>query len=535
MNLLRSASTFSAMTLVSRLLGLARDIVLSRSFGASAATDAFFVAFKIPNFLRRLFAEGSFSLAFVPVLAEYRARDDKSELKSLIDATTGCLLAVLLVLTGLGVLAAPWVVAAFAPGFADQPEQQQLAASLLRITFPYLPLIALTALAGGILNTLGRFAVPALTPALLNICLIAAAVLFAPQFAEPIEALAWGVLAAGVVQLAVQVPVLARHGVLPRPWPDFSHPGVRRILKLMLPTLFGSSVAQINLMLDVLIASLLIEASISWLYYGDRLMEFPLGLFGVALSVVVLPTLASQHARADRVEFRATLDWALRLGVLIALPAATGLALLAEPIVATLFHYGRFAAEDVQMAALALACYCAGLPAFIGVKILAPAFYARQDTMTPVRIGIIALSANMVLNIVFVLSIAGTLAGGFDAGIRATLAAHPGVHAGLALASAASAWLNAALLWRNLRARDDAAGLPWRVIGQSAFGCALMAIVLLMLSPATSGWLEQGLAGRIGWLTGLVGLGALVYAATLLALGRRPRELIHRVQTRDGG
>ncbi|MFW6340776.1 MAG: murein biosynthesis integral membrane protein MurJ, partial [Wenzhouxiangella sp.] len=366
MSLLRSTVNFGAMTLVSRILGFARDVVLARSFGASAATDAFFVAFKIPNFLRRLFAEGSFSLAFVPVLAEYRERGDRAALKSLIDATAGVLLAVLLVMTALGMAAAPWVVRIFAPGFAGDPAQLALASDMLRVTFPYLLFIALTALAGGILNTLGRFALPALTPALLNISLIVAALAFSSWFDEPVKALAWGVLVAGVLQLGVQLPVLARHGVLPRPRAGFAHPGVRRILRLMLPTLLGSSVAQINLLLDVLIASLLISGSLSWLYYADRLMEFPLGLFGVALSTVILPSLAGLHARKALAEFRATLDWAVLLGVVIGLPAACGLAVLAEAVNITLFHYGAFAMSDVRMAALALMVYCLGLPAFIG-------------------------------------------------------------------------------------------------------------------------------------------------------------------------
>jgi putative peptidoglycan lipid II flippase len=527
MSLARSVASFSGMTLVSRVLGLARDVVLARMFGASAATDAFFVAFKIPNFLRRLFAEGSFSLAFVPVLSEYREQRDHAALRSLIDATTGSLMAVLMVLTAVGVLAAPAVIRIFSPGFADDPAQLALASDLLRITFPYLPLIALTALAGGILNTLGRFALPAVTPALLNLCLILSAVWLSPRFDEPVTALAWGVLAAGVLQLAVQVPSLVRHRVLPRPWPNFRHSGVRRILRLMVPTLFGSSVAQINLLLDVLIASLLIEASISWLYYGDRLMEFPLGLFGVALSVVILPTLSSQHARETPEAFIATLTWAVRLGVLIALPAAVGLALLAEPIATTLFQYGEFAATDVRMTALALLAYCLGLPAFIGVKILAPGFYSRQDTSTPVRIAIVALIANMGLNVVFVLAIVAWLAGGdFSGGLFPTLAAYPGAHVGLALASSASAWLNVALLWRHL-VRDGLGPRPGRrPLLAASIGCAGMAAALLFGVPEIDWWLTADLAQRIAALGASVVGGALVYGTTLLALGLRPSTLL---------
>ncbi|MCA1780015.1 MAG: murein biosynthesis integral membrane protein MurJ [Xanthomonadaceae bacterium] len=526
MNLLRSIASFSSMTLVSRVLGLIRDVVLARWFGASAATDAFFVAFKIPNFLRRLFAEGSFSLAFVPVLSEYREKGDAQAVKSLLDATAGSLLAVLLLMTGLGMLAAPAIITLFAPGFADQPEQLRLASDMLRVTFPYLLFIALTALSGGILNTWGRFALPALTPALLNVSLILAAVVFSGHFEQPVKALAWGVLVAGIVQLAVQLPVLARHGVLPIPRIDFSHPGVRRIMKLMLPTLFGSSVAQINLLLDVLIASLLIEASISWLYYGDRLMEFPLGMFGVALSVVILPTLSSLHARADVSQFRNTMNWAIFLGLAIGLPAAAGLALLAEPIVTTLFQYGEFAESDVEMTALALVAYCLGLPAFIGVKILAPAFFSRQDTKTPVRIAIIALAANMVLNVVFVAAIGWRLSGSdFSGGVFEVLARYPGMHAGLALASSASAWLNAALLWKNLRREGLAPQLPWRRIGQIALGCIGMSTVVMTFTPVTDDWYQYGLSWRASQLTLSISLGALAYCVVLWLSGIRPHHL----------
>lgn len=526
MSLLRSIFSFSSMTLVSRVLGLVRDVVLARYFGASAATDAFFVAFKIPNFLRRLFAEGSFSLAFVPVLAEYRERGDQAEMKSLVDATAGCLLAVLLALTGIGMLASPWVVTIFAPGFADDPYQQGLAADMLRVTFPYLLFIALTALSGGILNTLGRFALPALTPALLNICLITAAVVFSQNFSEPVKALAWGVLIAGILQLAIQLPALARHGLLPRPRPNFRHPGVSRIMKLMIPTLFGSSVAQINLLLDVLIASLLVEASISWLYYGDRLMEFPLGMFGVALAVVILPTLSSLHARADRERFRSTLEWAVLLGLVVGLPAAVGLAVLGGPIATTLFHYGEFSASDVEMTALALGAYCIGLPAFIGVKILAPAFYSRQDTRTPVRIAILALVANMILNIVFVGAITWHLAGNLllDDPWQA-LALNPGAHAGLALASSASAWLNALLLWKSLVGQGLAPAFPWRDLARIGIAALVMVLVLYWLMPPTAEWLDMALPTRVAWLSAGVACGAGVYGLALLLGGLRPSGL----------
>jgi putative peptidoglycan lipid II flippase len=484
------------------------------------------VAFKIPNFLRRLFAEGSFSLAFVPVLAEYREKGDQAALKSLIDATAGVLLSVLLLITALGMLGAPWVVRVFAPGFADNTEQLALATDMLRVTFPYLLFIAMTALAGGILNTLGRFALPALTPALLNISLIVAALGFSSFFAEPVKALAWGVLIAGILQLAVQLPLLARHGVLPRPAVEFSHPGVRRILRLMVPTLFGSSVAQINLLLDVLLASLLISGSLSWLYYADRLMEFPLGLFGVALSTVILPSLAGLYARREIAGFRATMDWAVRLGVVIGLPAACGLAVLAETLTVTLFHYGEFEMADARMAALALMAYCAGLPAFIGVKILAPAYFSRQDTRTPVRIAVIALVANMVLNIVFLLSLVAYLAGGdFSQGLFATLAAHPGAHVALALASSSSAWINAALLWRNLYKPGLRPRMPWRDLARVLPACGVMVLIVYLLMPEPASLAAETPAGRAVDLLFLVLIGAVAYGATLLGSGMRPAQL----------
>ncbi|NEZ03408.1 murein biosynthesis integral membrane protein MurJ [Wenzhouxiangella sp. XN201] len=527
MSLLRNTFTFGAMTFISRILGFVRDVVFARWFGAGPAMDAFVFAFKIPNFLRRLFAEGSFSLAFVPVLNEYRETRSREELKSLIDATAGSLMAVLLVITAIGMFAAPWVVTLFAPGFRDDPEQFQLAADMLRITFPYLLFIALTALSGGILNTLGRFALPALTPALLNISLIAAAVAFSAQFEPPIEALAWGVLVAGVLQLAVQIPALARLGVLPMPKPDFAHAGVRRIMKLMVPTLFGSSVAQVSLLFDVIFASLLFSGSLSWLYYGDRLMEFPLGMFGVALSVVILPTLSSLHARESREAFRATLDWAVTLGFVIAVPAAVGLAVVAEPLVITLFHHGAFTDRDAVMAALALLAYSLGLPAFIGVKILAPAYFSRQDTKTPVKVAIIALVANMFLNVVFVLAFVWHLAGGdFGAGLWATLAAHPGAHAGLALASSTSGWINASLLWRGLRKRDLAPRLPWLHIGQVMAASVAMAVGVWLMLDDTATWLQAATGWRVLEFATVIAVAAAVYALVLLASGLRPRHVM---------
>ncbi|GAB4189371.1 MAG: murein biosynthesis integral membrane protein MurJ [Wenzhouxiangellaceae bacterium] len=514
-------------TLLSRLLGFIRDMVIARVFGAGGATDAFFVAFRIPNFLRRLFAEGSFSLAFVPVFSAYREQGDQRGLKELLDAVTGSLLAVLLLITGLGVFAAGAVISVFAPGFLDQPEQFTLARDLLRITFPYLLLISLTALAGGVLNTMGRFFVPAVTPVLLNIALISAALLGAPYFEQPVTALAWGVLAAGVAQLLLQIPVLMRLQLLPRPRWGWAHAGVRRIAKLMLPTLFGSSVAQINLLFDTLLASLLVSGSVTWLYYADRLLEFPLGVFGVALATVILPTLSRRVAAGDRTAEQATLAWALRWSWLISVPAAVGLGVLAKALLVSLFAYQAFTPADAGMAAWALTAYAGGLPAFILIKALAPAYYARQDTATPVRIGVMAMLLNMGLNLVFITLLAYYLSPQPDSGWLEMLAAAPGAHAGLALASAASAWLNAGLLWRGLKQRQQApaagalSSTLWRVLCAAA-----LMLAALLLTPAS--WWPQVAdhAGqRVFDLIRLVALGAMIYFLALWVL-RLPLNLL---------
>ena len=336
--LLRSTAVFSSMTFLSRVFGLVRDQVYAAVFGASPAMEAFVVAFRIPNFMRRLSAEGSFSMAFVPVLAEYKANGDRAAVKDLIDRVTGTLTAFLLVLTGVAVLAAPWVMRVFAPGFEPGSEQSRLATEMLRITFPYVLFISLASLAGGILNTYERFAIPALSPVLLNVAMIAAALGLAPQMPrwgfEPVVALAWGVFAAGILQLAFQLPSLARMGLLPRPRLPAGHPGVRKIMRLMVPTLFGSSVAQFNLLFNTMAASMLFSGSVAWLYYSDRLLEFPLGMFGVAIGTVILPHLSSRHAASDPDGFSKGLDWGFRLCLLIGLPACLGLILCAEPLIA---------------------------------------------------------------------------------------------------------------------------------------------------------------------------------------------------------
>lgn len=510
---LRSTSIVGGMTLFSRVLGLARDMVFSRFYGAGPVMDAFLVAFRIPNLGRRLFAEGAFSQAFVPVISEFRSTREHEEVRRLADGVTGTLGLALFVITLAGVLAAPVLVFVFAPGFADTPEQYDLTVAMLRLTFPYLFFISLTALAGGILNTYGRFGVPAFTPVLLNVVLIAFAIWIAPRMADPGIGLALGVFVAGLVQLLFQLPFLARIHVVPRPKWGWPHEGVRRIGRLMLPALFGSSVAQINILLDTLIASLLAAGSISWLYYSDRLMEFPLGVFGIALATVILPGLSKQHAEQRPELFSATLDWALRLVCLIGLPASIGLLLLAGPIVTTIFQYGEFTVLDARMASYSLTAYALGLLGFIFVKVLAPGYFARQDTRTPVRVGIIALLVNMALNAAIVAPM--------------VLLDLPAPHAGLALATSIAAFLNAFLLYRGLLHNGSLRpGAGWRpllarfVIANLAMGAALW-----WMRGNLDVWLARGVTERTAWLSASILVGAAVYFATLWLTGFRARHL----------
>jgi len=500
--------TFGSWTLVSRVMGLARDIVLGVTFGPSAATDAFFVAFKIPNFLRRLFAEGAFQQAFVPVLADARHQGGDAAVRQLLGRVSGCLAVILLALTALAILGSPALVRVFAPGFVDQPEQLALTAEMLRLTFPYLLLIALTAAAAAVLNTYQSFGPPAFAPVLLNLCLIAAAIGLAPRLEVGVMALALAVPVAGILQLAVQLPFLWRRGVLAAPWPRWSDPGVRRILRLMGPTLFSTSVQQINLLLDTILASFLVVGSISWLYWSDRLMEFPLGVFGIALGTVILPRLSAQHAEAGAERFNATLDWALRLALVIIAPATLGLVLLASPLLATLFGYGEFGAADVAAAHWSLMAYGLGLFGFVLVKVLVPGYFARQDTRGPVRYAVIAMAVNMVLSVTLVVLLIGT-------GIA---------HAGLALATGLAAWVNAGLLFRGLRRQGVYRPLPgwWRLSGQVAAALAAMALGLLATAGELSLWLGLDALGRMARLAGVIALGAGVYALVLWLFGLRP-------------
>ncbi|MCU7959514.1 MAG: murein biosynthesis integral membrane protein MurJ [gamma proteobacterium symbiont of Bathyaustriella thionipta] len=502
---IRSIASTGSNTLISRILGFIRDVVLAHVFGAGAATDAFFVAFKIPNFLRRLFAEGAFSVAFVPVLSEYQSKRSFAELQLFVSRVSGTLGAILLLVTVAGVLGAPLLATVFAPGFLHDPLKHQLTVDMLRLTFPYLFFISLTAFAGGILNAHQRFGVPAFTPVLLNLSLIGCALLLSPRMQQPVVALAWGVLIAGIAQFVFQLPFLARMRLLRPPSFKPADEGVRRIGKLMIPALFGVSVTQLNLLLDVLIASFLVSGSISWLYYSDRLMEFPLGVLGVALGTVILPSLSRRHAEQNQRDFSHTLDWALRWVLFFGAPAAVGLLMLASPMIATLFYSDKFTQTDVLFSTRSLMAYSLGLLPFMLIKVLAPAYYARLDTKTPVRIGIMALFANMAFNLILVWPLA---------------------HAGLALATTLSASLNAGLLFRGLRK----AGIyqpdhSWRFsLTRILLACLLMAACLYWLTPPLQDWLLLSAwqrAIQLGWI---ILAAAGVYFATLLACGIRLRH-----------
>jgi len=506
MNLLRALATVSGMTLLSRILGFVRDFVIARTFGAGMATDAFFVAFKLPNLLRRMFAEGAFSQAFVPILGEYKNKRGDRETLLLIDHVTSILALALFAVTAVGVAAAPLLVWISAPGFSADAGKFELTVTLTRITFPYILFMSLVALAGGILNTMSRFALPAFTPVLLNVAFIAMALFAVPYFDPPVLALGWAVFLGGVLQLAIQIPALRRIAMLPRPslnwraaWQD---PGVRRILKLMGPALLGVSVSQISLLVNTVFASFLKSGSVSWLYYADRLMEFPSGMLGVALGTILLPSLSKYHASDNHLEYSRLLDWGLRLTLLLAAPAALALALLAVPLIATLFHHGAFTGDDVFQTRDALIAYSIGLVGLILVKVLAPGFYARQNIRTPVKIALISLLATQAMNLAFI----GWLQ-----------------HAGLALSIGLAACLNASLLYRGLRQHEvyqPQAG--WRAFSLKLLvALAVMGGALWFATGSAGDWLRYPLSERMARLFMLVALGAGVYFATLWALGFR--------------
>ena len=495
----------SSMTFISRVMGFIRDMLIANLFGVSPATDAFFVAFKIPNFLRRLFAEGAFAHAFVPVLSDYNQNGTHAELMLFVEKTAGTLAGLLTLLTLAGVIAAPLLIMFFAPGFLWEGGQFDLAVQLLQITFPYLLFISLTAFAGAVLNTHGMFGVPAITPVFLNICMIAAAIWLAPLFAEPIVALAWGVFIAGVVQIVFQLPVLVRLGVLSRLRWGWRDSGVKRVIKLMLPAIFGVSVVQVNLLFGTLIASFLASGSVSWLYYSDRLVEFPLGVLGVAVSSVILPSLAKNHAVEDAEAFSKSLDWGLKLVLLLGMPATFGLVLLSKPLLATLFQYNEFGVNDVAMAGKSLMAFALGLLAFVMIKVLVPGFTSRMDTQTPVRFGMYTILCNVVLSVALVFPLA---------------------HAGIALATSLAAYLNAGLLLISLLKQQvyrPGKGW-WSFMLRVVFACVMMALFLTFFVNQQL-WFDWSVSQRGSHLTAVIGFAMLIYVISLAVSGVRVRHL----------
>ena len=533
--LLKSTAVFSAMTFLSRVSGLVRDQVYAIVFGANPAMDVFIAAFRIPNFMRRLSAEGSFSMAFVPVLAEYKEKHGPQAVRELVDRVTGTLLAGLLVLTALVLLGAPWLTQVIAPGFPAGGEKHELLVEMLRVTFPYALFISLASLVASILNSYQRFAIPALSPVLLNVAMIFAALAARRWFDSSVEVLGWGVFIAGILQLVFQLPSLARLGLLPRPRLDFAHAGVRKILKLMVPTLFGSSVVQFNLLFNTMAASFLIGGSMTWLYYSDRLLEFPLGMFGVAIGTVILPHLSSRHAATDPGGFSKGLDWGFRLCLLIGLPACAGLILCAQPLMATLFQYRSFGELDARMSSWSLVAQSTAVPAFLLVKVLAPAFYSRQDTRTPVRAAVVAVLTNAVSTIglfgglLFLTSTGKAALAAAGGDWRQALAGIHGVHALLALAIAIAGWVNALQLAWLLRRSGVYRPLPgWgRFAWQLAAATIALVLVVLAFRLGWREWSDWSWWQRAWRLAAMVGSGALAYAGVLLATGLRPRDLRH--------
>ena len=504
-NLAKSSLAFSGMTFLSRILGFVRDVVAAFVFGASPGYDAFVLAFRIPNLMRRLFAEGAFSQAFVPVLSEYQTNKSPDEVKVFVNHITGNLALILGIVTVLGVLCAPLCIYLFAPGFDATGPRHVLATDMLRITFPYIFFISLTALSGGLLNTYGKFAVPAFTPVFLNLCMIAASCILAPYMANPEMALAWGVLLAGVVQLGFQIPFLLKLGIMPKPQINWQDPAVRRVLYLMPPAIFGAAISQITLLVDSLFASFLVSGSISWLYYADRLMEFPLGIIGVGLATVILPSISRHHAKGSKHEITKTIDWSVRCVLLIGVPAMLGLFFLAGPLVATLFQSGKFTNHDVIMTQQALMAYALAVLGIMLAKIFSSAFYATQNIKIPVKISIGILVFNVLLN--------------------ATLI-HNFAHVGLALATSITSLLNAFLLykkWQSMHAFKFQEGWNTFLLCVAAASASLV-IFLWISSPGIDVWLGWGRMQRVMSLLPLIVGGGIIYAGVLLALGVRPRQ-----------
>ncbi|QPI44845.1 MULTISPECIES: murein biosynthesis integral membrane protein MurJ [Pectobacterium] len=509
MNLLKSLAAVSSMTMLSRVLGFVRDAIVARIFGAGMATDAFFVAFKLPNLLRRIFAEGAFSQAFVPILAEYKSQQGEEATRTFLAYVSGMLTLILALVTVAGMVAAPWVIMVTAPGFAATPERFELTSALLRVTFPYILLISLTSMVGSVLNTWNRFSVPAFAPTLLNVSMIGFSLFAAPYFNPPVMALAWAVLVGGLLQLGYQLPHLKKIGMLVLPRLKWREPSVWRVMKLMGPAVLGVSVSQISLIINTIFASFLSEGAVSWMYYADRLMEFPSGVLGVALGTILLPSLAKSFASGNHDEYSRLMDWGLRLCFLLALPSAVALGILAQPLTVSLFQYGKFSAFDALMTQRALIAYSVGLMGLIVVKVLVPGFYSRQDIKTPVKIAIVTLILTQVMNLIFI---------------------GPLQHAGLALSIGLASCLNAGLLYWQLRKQDIFQPQPgWKgFLVRLLVAVIVMSLVLLGMLWWMPAWDDGNMTMRILRLLLVVVAGAGSYFATLALLGFRPRDFARR-------
>tara|TARA_B100001142_G_scaffold172587_1_gene172142 strand:- start:6695 stop:8239 length:1545 start_codon:yes stop_codon:yes gene_type:complete len=500
MNLFKTFFGIGGMTTISRILGFVRDTVIARVFGAGLASDAFFVAFKIPNLLRRISAEGAFTQAFVPILTEYKTQNSTLEVRAFVNKISTLLGLFLVLITILGIFGAPWIIYITAPGFVSNPEKYNLTVDLLKITFPYIFFISLVSMAGGILNTFGKFIVPAFTPVWLNISFIVGALYFAEFFSEPAYVLAWSVFFGGILQLIFQIPFLKQIGCIPKLDFNFKDAGVWRVLKLMGPSILGVSVAQISLLINTIFASFLSVGSISWLYYADRLLEFPAGILGVALSTMLLPSLSKSLSNKNKSEYSELINWALKLGILLAAPAAVGLAMLGAPLITTLFFYGAFTEYDILMTQTALLAYSIGLVGLILIKILAPAFYAQQNIKTPVKIAIFTLFCTQVMNLLFV----GYLK-----------------HAGLALAIGLAACINAGLLFYYLR-KEKVFKLnhDWgRFLFKILISLSLMVISLFFLRGTFEEWVDYSFLERLGNLIFIILISGIIYFTSLRLLG----------------
>lgn len=509
MNLLKSLAAVSSMTLFSRVLGFARDAIIARIFGAGVATDAFFVAFKLPNLLRRIFAEGAFSQAFVPILAEYKNQQGEEATRTFIAYVSGLLTLVLAIVTLLGMLAAPWIIFITAPGFADTADKFALTSALLRITFPYILLISLASLVGAILNTWNRFSIPAFAPTLLNVSMIGFALFAAPYFDPPVLALGWAVVVGGILQLGYQLPHLKKIGMLVLPRLKLKDAGVWRVMRQMGPAILGVSVSQISLIINTIFASFLASGSVSWMYYADRLMEFPSGVLGVALGTILLPSLAKSFSSGNHNEYNRLMDWGLRLCFLLALPSAIALGILAKPLIVSLFQYGKFTAFDAAMTQQALVAYSVGLMGLIVVKVLAPGFYARQNIKTPVKIALITLVMTQVMNLMFI---------------------GPLKHAGLSLSIGLAACLNASLLYWQLRKQKIFQPQPgWAIfLLKLVIAVVVMSGVLLGVMWLMPAWDQGNMLARLLRLAVVVATGGAAYFVVLGLLGFRPKDFARK-------